>query len=106
MTWNGYPVIRAESPLTFDGVGAFELLWEYEVGALVGLRDAIISTGNVELGPNTDVMQQDADFITAEFLYMFRASSVHHQEYKILTRQPSVQVVMVAGGSSLRHIGP
>ena len=49
-------------------------------------------------------MQQDADFITAEFLYMFRASSAHHQEYKILTRQPPVQVVMVAGGSSLRHI--
>ena len=35
---------------------------------------------------------------------MFRASCAHHQEYKILTRQPPVQVVMVAGGSSLRHI--
>ena len=104
VTWIGYHVIRAESPLAIDGVCAFELLWEYEVGALVGLRDAIIGTGNVELGPNTDVMQQDADFITADFLYMFRASSAHHQEYKILTRQPSVQVVMVAGGSSLRHI--
>ena len=45
-------------------------------------------------------MQQSADFfITADFLYMFRASSAHHQEYKILTRQPPVQVVMVAGGS-------
>jgi hypothetical protein len=30
-------------------------------------------------------MQPDADFITADFLYMFRASSAHHQEYKILT---------------------
>ena len=49
-------------------------------------------------------MQQDADFITADFLYMFQASSAHHQEYKILTRQPPVQVVMVAGGSSLRHM--
>ena len=49
-------------------------------------------------------MQQDADFITADFLYMFRVSCAHHQEYKILTRQPPVQVVMVAGGSSLRHI--
>jgi hypothetical protein len=49
-------------------------------------------------------MQQSTDFITADFLYMFRASSAHHQEYKILTRQPPVQVVMVAGGSSLRHI--
>ena len=49
-------------------------------------------------------MQQDADFITADFLYMFRASCAHYQEYKILTRQPPVQVVMVAGGSSLRHI--
>ena len=49
-------------------------------------------------------MQQDADFITAGFLYMFRASSAHHQEYKILTRQLPVQVVMVAGRSSLCHI--
>ena len=49
-------------------------------------------------------MQQDADFITADFLYMLRASCVHHQEYKLLTRQPQVQVVMVVGGSSLRHI--
>ena len=49
-------------------------------------------------------MQQDADFITADFLYMFRASCAHHQEDKILTRQPPLQVVMVAGGSSLHHI--
>ena len=49
-------------------------------------------------------MQQDANFITADFLYMFRASSANHQEYKILKQQPLVQVVMVAGGSSLRHI--
>ena len=49
-------------------------------------------------------MQQDAGFITADFLYMFRASCAPHQEYKILTRQPPLQVVMVAGGSSLRHI--
>ena len=49
-------------------------------------------------------MQQDADFITADFLHMFRASCPHHQEYKILTRQPTVQVVMVASRSSLRHI--
>ena len=48
-------------------------------------------------------MQQDADFITAVFLYMFRASSARHQEYKILTQQPLVQVIMVAGGSSLCH---
>jgi len=49
-------------------------------------------------------MQQDADFITADFLYMFRASCAHRQECKILTRQPPVQIVMVAGGCSLRHI--
>jgi len=28
-------------------------------------------------------MQQDADFITADFLYMFRALCAHHQEYKM-----------------------
>jgi len=49
-------------------------------------------------------MQHCAGFITADFLYMFRASCPHHQEYKILTRQPPVLVVMVAGGSSLHHI--
>ena len=49
-------------------------------------------------------MQYDADFITADFLYMFRASCAHHQECKTLSRQPPVQVVMVAGGFSLRHI--
>jgi len=51
VTWNGYPVIRVESPLAMDGVGAFELLGGgYEVGALVGLRGPIIGRGNVELG--------------------------------------------------------
>ena len=49
-------------------------------------------------------MQQDAYCITADFLYMFRESCAHRQEYKILTQQPPVQVVTVAGGSSLRHI--
>ena len=28
-------------------------------------------------------MRQDADFITVEFLYMFRASCAHHRECKI-----------------------
>jgi len=41
-------------------------------------------------------MQQSADFITADFLYMFRASSAHHQEYKILTRQSPVPVAAVS----------
>ena len=41
------------------------------------------------------MMQQNADFITADFLYMFRASSTHHQEYKTLTQQPPVQVKVV-----------
>jgi len=36
MTWSGYPVIRAESPLAIDDVGVFELLGGCEVGALVG----------------------------------------------------------------------
>jgi len=48
----------------------------------------------IKIKLNTNVMQQDADFITADFLYMFRASSAHHQEYKLLTRQPPIQVVL------------
>ena len=39
-------------------------------------------------------MQQDADFNTADFLYVFRVLCAHHQEYKTLTRQPPVQVVL------------
>jgi len=50
VTWNGYLVIRAESPLAIDGVGAFELLGGNEVGALVGLRGPIVGRDNVELG--------------------------------------------------------
>jgi len=53
--------------------------------------------GYIRLNKNTDMMQQDADFTTADFLYMFRVLSAHHQEYKLLTRQPPVQVVMAAG---------
>ena len=49
-------------------------------------------------------MQHNADFINADFLYMFRMSSALHQEYKTLKRQPPVQVVMVAGGSSFCHV--
>ena len=48
-------------------------------------------------------MQQDADFITVDFLYMFRTSCAHHQECKILTREPPVQVVTVADGSLHHH---
>ena len=42
------------------------------------------------------MMQQDADFITADFLYMFWVSCTHHQEYKTLTQQPPVQVAAVS----------
>jgi len=62
------------------------------------------STPTTKIKWNTDVMRQDVYFITADFLYMFRASSVHHQEYKILTRQPPVQVVIFAGRCSLSHV--
>ena len=53
VTWCCYPVIRAESPLAIDGVGAFELLGGgggYEFGTLVGLRGPIVGRGNTELG--------------------------------------------------------
>ena len=35
-------------------------------------------------------MEQDADFITADFLYMFRVSCAHHQEYKNDSFVPNV----------------
>jgi len=38
-------------------------------------------------------MQQDADFITADFLYIFRASCAHHQEYKILLKMGACYIL-------------
>ena len=49
-------------------------------------------------------MQNDADFITADFLYMFRPSCAHHQEYKILTRNDSFVPNMAKWGSTCNHI--
>ena len=49
-------------------------------------------------------MQHCAGFISAESLYMFRASSAHHQEYqKTSTAAPGTGVI-VAGRSSHHHI--
>ena len=48
-------------------------------------------------------MQQDAYFITADFLYMFRASCAHHQECKILTRQFRFVPNMAKWGSTCNH---
>ena len=39
-----------------------------------GLQPVGVTQICVRLNKNTDVMQQDADFITAEFLYMFRGA--------------------------------
>ena len=48
-------------------------------------------------------MQHCAGFISAELLYMFRASSAHHQEYqKTGTAAPGTGVI-VAGRSSHHH---
>ena len=38
-------------------------------------------------------MQHCAGFISAESLYMFRASSAHHQEYLKLVQRPPVHVL-------------
>ena len=38
-------------------------------------------------------MQHCAGFISAESLYMFRASSAHHQEYLKLARRSLVRVL-------------
>ena len=45
-------------------------------------------TNQVKL--NTNLIQHCAGFISAESLYMFRASSAHHQEYLKLARRPLV----------------
>jgi len=50
-------------------------------------------------------MQQCAGFIIAGSLYMFQASSDHHQEYKILTQQPPVQVLWLQVGHHITILG-
>ena len=46
-------------------------------------------------------MQQDADFITADFLYMFRASGAHHQEYKKYVEKVCSNKICIL----LHHVG-
>ena len=49
---------------------------------------------------NTKLMQHCAGFISAESLYMFRASSAHHQEYLKTSTAATGTCVIVAGKSS------
>ena len=50
-------------------------------------------------------MQHRAGFISADSLYMFRASGAHHQEYLKTGTAATGTCVMVAGRSSHHHIG-
>jgi len=50
------------------------------------------------------VMQHCADFISADSLYMFRASGAHHQEYLKTGTAATGTGVMVAGRSSHHNI--
>jgi hypothetical protein len=49
-------------------------------------------------------MLQCAGFISADLLYMFRASGAHHQEYLKTGTAATGTCVMVAGRSSHHHI--
>jgi hypothetical protein len=51
-------------------------------------------------------MQHCAGFISAESLYMFRASSAHHQEYLKLARRPLVRVLSLRVGHHITILGP
>ena len=51
-------------------------------------------------------MQHCAGFISAESLYMFRASSAHHQEYLKLGRRPLVRVLSLQVGHYITLLGP
>ena len=51
-------------------------------------------------------MQNCAGFISAESLYMFRASSAHRQEYLKLVRQPLVHVLSLQVGHHISLLGP
>ena len=49
-------------------------------------------------------MQDCAGFISADLLYMFRASDAHHQEYLKTGKAATDTGVMVAGRSSHHHV--
>jgi len=51
-------------------------------------------------------MQHCAGFISAESLYMFRASSAQHQEYLKLARWPLVRVLSLQVGHHITLLGP
>jgi hypothetical protein len=51
-------------------------------------------------------MQYRAGFISAESLYMFRASSAHHQEYLKLARRPLARVLSLQVGHHITLLGP
>ena len=50
-------------------------------------------------------MQHCAGFISAESLYMFRASSAHHQEYFKLVRRPLVHVLLLQVSHHISLLG-
>jgi hypothetical protein len=101
VTLNGYPVIRAESPLAIDGVGAFQLLGGrggYEVGALVGLRGPIIGRGNVELGDGFRLPREVWRSFHVEFYYS--RIMAHRRSYGVflIAQYESVVTDVRAGG--------
>ena len=50
-------------------------------------------------------MLRCAGFISADSLYMFRASSTHHQEYLKLARRPLVRVLWLQVGHHITILG-
>jgi len=51
-------------------------------------------------------MQHYAGFVSAESLYMFRASSAHHQEYLKLVQRPLVHVLSLLVSHHISLLGP
>ena len=51
-------------------------------------------------------MQHCAGFISAASLYMFRASSAHHQEYLKLVQRPLVHVLSLQVSHHISLLGP
>jgi hypothetical protein len=51
-------------------------------------------------------MQHCAGFISAGSVYMFRASSAHHQEYLKLVQRPLVHVLSLQVSQHISLLGP
>ena len=82
----------------------------WKISAPNGIRSPDLPTHcesqNLKLNEITNLMRHCAGFISAGSLYMFRASSSHHQEYLKLVQRPLVHVLSLQVSHHISLLGP